>query len=146
MPVNFSLIFSSWEQTPTGHVLEWHCRTIIHPIATRLAVPIPNSSAPNIAAMTTSFPVLNPPSVRKITLSLKLLRDKTWWTSLNPSSQGSPVYLILVCGLAPVPPLWPEIKIVSAFALATPAATVPMPDCATNLTQTLANGLICLRS
>ena len=93
-----------------------------------------------------SLPVFNPPSVRRITLSRKLFNDKTWCTSLNPNSQGSPAYLILVCGLAPVPPLWPEIKIASAFALATPAATVPIPDCATNFTHTLALGLICFKS
>ena len=52
----------------------------------------------------------------------------------------------LVCGLAPVPPLWPEIRIVSAFALATPAAMVPTPASATSFTQTLARGLTCLRS
>ncbi len=34
----------------------------------------------------------------------------------------------------------------SAFAFATPAATVPMPECATSFTHTLAIGLICFRS
>ena len=53
---------------------------------------------------------------------------------------------MLVCGLAPVPPLCPEINIISALALATPAAIVPMPEEATSLTQTLALGLICFRS
>ena len=57
-----------------------------------------------------------------------------------------PAYLILVCGLAPVPPECPEIKIISAFALATPAAIVPIPVDATNLTPTLAPGLICFKS
>ncbi len=45
-----------------------------------------------------------------------------------------------------VPPLWPEIRITSALALATPAAMVPMPVTATSFTQTRASGLICLRS
>ena len=53
---------------------------------------------------------------------------------------------MLVCGLAPVPPECPEIKIISAFALATPAAIVPIPVDATNLTPTLAPGLICFKS
>jgi len=53
---------------------------------------------------------------------------------------------MLVCGLAPVPPECPEIKITSAFAFATPAAIVPTPVDATNLTPTLALGLVCLRS
>ena len=57
-----------------------------------------------------------------------------------------PAYLMLVCGLAPVPPEWPEIKITSAFAFATPAAIVPIPVEATNLTPTLAFGLICFKS
>jgi len=34
----------------------------------------------------------------------------------------------------------------SALAFATPAATVPMPDCATSFTQTFALGLICFKS
>jgi len=57
-----------------------------------------------------------------------------------------PAYLILVCGLAPVPPECPDIKIISAFAFATPAAIVPIPVEATNFTPTLAPGLICFRS
>ena len=58
---------------------------------------------------------------------------------------GGP-YLIEDCGLAPVPPEWPETRITSALALATPAAIVPIPASETSLTQTLASGLICLRS
>ena len=57
-----------------------------------------------------------------------------------------PAYLMLVWGEAPVPPPWPEIRITSALALATPAAMVPMPERATSFTQTLASGLICFRS
>ena len=66
-PSNFARSVSSCVQTPTGQVLEWHCRTMMQPIATRLAVPMPNSSAPSIAAITTSRPVLMPPSVRSRT-------------------------------------------------------------------------------
>ena len=57
-----------------------------------------------------------------------------------------PTYFTLVCGVAPVPPLCPEIKIISAFAFATPAAIVPTPEDATNLTPILALGLICFKS
>jgi len=57
-----------------------------------------------------------------------------------------PTYFTLVCGLAPVPPQWPEIKITSAFAFATPAAIVPTPVEATNFTPTLAFGFDCFRS
>ena len=67
-------------------------------------------------------------------------------TSLIPNSQGRPTYLILDWGLAPVPPECPDTSITSALAFATPAATVPIPDCATNLTQTFAMGLICFKS
>ena len=42
--------------------------------------------------------------------------------------------MIDVCGLAPVPPSWPEIKTTSAFPFETPAATVPTPTSATSLT------------
>ena len=146
VPLNFSLSFSSWVQTPTGQVFEWHCLTIIHPIATNDVVATPYSSAPIIAAITTSLPVLIPPSVFKVTVCLRLFSVNTWLASVRPISHGIPTYFTLVWGEAPVPPLCPEIKIISAFAFATPAAIVPTPDEATNFTLTLAFGLICLRS
>ena len=118
----------------------------MHPIATKDEVPIPYSSAPIIAAITISRPVFNPPSVLKVTLCLKLFKVRIWFASVKPISQGIPAYLILVWGLAPVPPECPEIKIISAFAFATPAAIVPIPVDATNLTPTLAPGLICFKS
>ena len=49
----------------------------------------------------------------------------TWWASARPSSQGRPACLIDESGEAPVPPSWPEMRMASACALATPAATVP---------------------
>ena len=146
VPVNFSLKEGSWLQTPTGQVFEWHCLTIIHPIATKEEVPMPYSSAPIIAAMTTSLPVFKPPSVLSVTLCLRLFKVRTWLASVSPISQGIPAYLILVWGLAPVPPECPDIKIISAFAFATPAAIVPIPVEATSLTPTLAFGLICFKS
>ena len=146
VPVNLSLNFSSWVHTPTGQVFEWHCLTIIQPIATNAVVATPYSSAPIIAAITTSLPVLIPPSVLKVTLCLKLFNVRTWLASVRPISHGIPTYLTLVWGVAPVPPLWPEIKMISAFALATPAAIVPMPEEATNFTPTLALGFICFKS
>ena len=57
----------------------------------------------------------------------RLFSVSTWLASVSPISHGTPAYLIEVCGEAPVPPTWPEIRITSAFALATPAAMVPMP-------------------
>ena len=146
MPVNFSLNLSSCVQTPTGQVFEWHCLTIIHPIATKAVVATPYSSAPIIAAITTSLPVLIPPSVLKVTLCLRLFKVSTWLASVRPISHGIPTYFTLVCGVAPVPPLWPEINIISASAFATPAAIVPTPEDATNLTPIRALGFICFRS
>ena len=119
---------------------------MIQPIATSAVVATPNSSAPIIAAITTSLPVLIPPSVLSVTKCLNLFKVNTWFASVSPISHGIPTYLTLVCGVAPVPPLCPEIKIISAFALATPAAIVPIPEEATNFTPTLAFGLICLKS
>ncbi len=127
-------------------MLEWHWRTMMQPMATSEAVPTPYSSAPSMAAITTSRPVLMPPSVRSRTVWRRRFRVSTWWTSDRPISQGRPANLIEVWGLAPVPPLWPETRMTSALALATPAAIVPMPERATSFTQTLASGLICFRS
>ena len=67
VPSYFSRKVSSWVHTPTGQVLLWHWRTMMQPIATSEAVPMPNSSAPSMAAITTSRPVLMPPSVRSFT-------------------------------------------------------------------------------
>ena len=58
--------------------------------------------------------------------------------SARPSSHGVPACLIEVSGEAPVPPSWPAIVTWSAFALATPAATVPTPTSDTSLTETRA--------
>jgi hypothetical protein len=44
-------------------------------------------------------------------------------------------------GEAPVPPSWPEMRITSAWALATPAAMVPTPTSATSFTLMRARGL-----
>jgi glutamate synthase (NADPH/NADH) large chain len=84
--------------------------------------------------------------VLSVTRCRRRLRVSTWLTSDRPISQGVPAYLIEVCGEAPVPPEWPETRITSALALATPAAIVPSPASETSLTQTLASGLICFKS
>ena len=118
----------------------------MQPIATKAVVATPYSSAPIIAAITTSLPVLIPPSVLKVTLCLRLFKVKTWLASVKPISHGIPTYLTLVWGVAPVPPLCPDIKIISALALATPAAIVPTPEEATSFTPILALGLICFKS
>jgi hypothetical protein len=69
-----------------------------------------------------------------------------WWVSAMPSSQGRPANLMLVSGEAPVPPSVPEIRILSAWPLATPEAIVPTPTSETSLTLTAAAGLAFLRS
>ena len=56
---------------------------------------------------------------------------------------GPPQCLMEEMGDAPVPPSWPLIWMMSAFALATPLATVPMPACATSFTDTFASGATC---
>ena len=47
---------------------------------------------------------------------------------------------------APVPPSWPEMRMWSAFALATPEATMPTPTSDTSLTETRDRGLEHFRS
>ncbi len=76
-PPNLARSLGSWVQTPTGQVLEWHCRTMMQPMAISEAVPMPYSSAPSRAAIITSRPVLMPPSVRSITFSRRRLRVST---------------------------------------------------------------------
>ena len=46
-------------------------------MATKAVVATPYSSAPIMAAITTSLPVLIPPSVLRVTLCLKLFKVKT---------------------------------------------------------------------
>ncbi len=87
-----------------------------------------------------------PPSVRRRTKWRRPLRVSTWCASDRPISHGQPANFTEVWGEAPVPPTWPAIRMVSAFALATPAAIAPMPVMETSFTVTLASGVICFRS
>ena len=82
----------------------WQTRAMIQPSAIMAMEPKPNSSPPINAPITTSQPLLSPPSTRKITRSRKLFSIKTRCTSLKPSSQGEPACLIELSGDAPVPP------------------------------------------
>ena len=61
---------------PTGQVSLEQTRIIMHPRHTRGAVAKPNSSAPRIAAIATSRPVISLPSVSMITLSRKPFNSK----------------------------------------------------------------------
>ena len=90
--------------TPTGQVLRWHLRIMMQPSVTSGAVAKPNSSAPSIAAITTSRPVLRPPSVCSTTRLRRSFSTSVWCVSAMPSSHGRPACLMLVSGEAPVPP------------------------------------------
>lgn len=46
----------TWVAMPTGHVFRWHFLIIVHPRTIKGAVEKPNSSAPRMAATTTSNP------------------------------------------------------------------------------------------
>ena len=138
--MNLFLNSSFCVATPTGQVFLWQTLAITHPSAIIATDPNPYSSAPKRAAITTSHPVLSPPSVLKSTLSRRLLSRSDLCTSAKPSSQGNPACLMELKGEAPVPPSWPEICITSAFALLTPAAIVPIPISETSFTLTFALG------
>ena len=131
---------------PTGHVLVWHLRIMMHPIAIKGAVANPNSSAPNSAATAKSRPVRSCPSTWTVALPRRSLATSVWCVSASPSSQGRPHDLIDVHFAAPVPPSWPETRTWSAWPLTTPAATTPTPFSETSLTETRAEGLADLRS
>ena len=145
-PVNFSRNSGSWVATPTGQVLRWHTRIMMQPITMIGAVAKPNSSAPRRAAITTSRPVFNWPSASTTMRLRRSFNSRVWWVSAMPSSQGRPACLMLDTGDAPVPPSLPLISTTSAWALATPAATVPTPTSDTSLTLMRASLLAFLRS
>ena len=96
-------------------------------MTTNGAVANPYSSAPRSAAITTSRPVLSCPSAWTTTRPRRPLSSRVCRVSAKPNSQGAPACLSDVSGDAPVPPSWPEIRTTSAWALETPAATVPTP-------------------
>src|SRR5438552_382706 len=146
LPVNLARSLGSWVAMPTGHVLRWQTRIMMQPRTTRGAVEKPYSSAPRRAAMTTSRPVFIWPSVWTMMRSRSLFMTRICCVSARPSSHGTPPCLMEVRGEAPVPPSCPEMRTTSAWALATPAATVPTPTSATSLTLTRALGLPFLRS
>ena len=131
---------------PTGQVLRWQTRIITQPMAMSGAVEKPISSAPSSPAMTTSRPVFICPSTWTRMRERRSLRSSVCWVSARPISQGSPAEVIEDCGDAPVPPSWPATTTWSAFAFATPAATVPTPTSETSLTDTVASGFAQRRS
>ena len=146
LPVKRARSSGFWVATPTGQVSRWQTRIMMQPDTTSGAVAKPNSSAPSRAAITTSRPVFIWPSTCTTMRSRRPLSSSVCWVSARPSSHGAPACLSEVSGLAPVPPSWPEISTTSAWALDTPAATVPTPTSATSFTWTRACGLAFFRS
>ena len=110
---------------PTGQVFRWQARIMMQPVAISGAVEKPISSAPSSAATTTSRPVFICPSAWTQMRERRSLSTSVCWVSASPISHGTPADWIEDSGEAPVPPSWPEISTWSAFAFATPAATVP---------------------
>ena len=145
-PLNFFRRSLSCVAIPTGHVFKWHLRIIMQPMAMSGMVANPNSSAPSNAAMTTSRPVCNFPSVCNRTRLRKSFITNTCCVSASPNSHGMPACLIDVSGDAPVPPLSPLMRIESACAFATPAATVPTPTSETSFTEIFACGFTLFKS
>ena len=131
---------------PTEQVFRWHLRIMMQPMEISGMVAKPNSSAPSRAAITTSRPVWSLPSVCTRMRLRRSLSSRTCWVSARPSSQGRPACLMELSGEAPVPPVSPEMRTTSAWALETPAATVPTPTSETSLTAMRACGLTFFRS
>ena len=90
--------------TPAGQVSKLQTRIMTQPIVTSGAVAKPYSSAPSIAAMMTSRPVIILPSVSMTTLERRPFIIKVWWVSAKPSSHGNPALWMELLGAAPVPP------------------------------------------
>ena len=132
--------------TPTGQVLRWHLRIMMQPSTTSGAVAKPNSSAPSSAPIATSRPVFIWPSACTRMRPRRRFSTSVCCVSARPISHGLPACLIDDQGEAPVPPSWPAMTTWSAFALLTPAATVPTPTSDTSLTDTEARGFAFFRS
>ena len=90
--------------TPNGQVSRLHTRIIAQPKVTSGAVAKPYSSAPKIAAIATSRPVISLPSVSITTLFLSPFIISVRCASASPNSHGSPALYMELLGAAPVPP------------------------------------------
>ena len=93
-PPNFFRNTGSCVAMPTGQVLRWHLRIMMQPMAIRGVVEKPNSSAPSNAAITTSRPVCNLPSVWTRMRLRRSFITSTCCVSARPSSHGMPACLI----------------------------------------------------
>ena len=90
VPVKRLRSTGSWVAMPTGHVFRWHLRIMMQPLAINGAVENPNSSAPSMAAIATSRPVLSLPSAWTIVRPRRPFITSTWCVSASPSSHGTP--------------------------------------------------------
>jgi hypothetical protein len=88
---------------PTGQVFRWQARIMMQPVAISGAVEKPNSSAPSIAAIATSRPVLSWPSVCTTIRERRSFLSSVCWVSARPISHGTPAETIELSGDAPVP-------------------------------------------
>ena len=104
LPVNLLRSSGFCVAIPTGQVSKLQTLIITQPIVTSGAVANPNSSAPSIAAIATSRPLISLPSVSITTLLRSPFIISVWCASASPSSQGSPALWIDLLGAAPVPP------------------------------------------
>jgi len=109
------------------------------PSAISSAVPKPNMSAPSIDAITTSRPVLKPPS----TGAADAPRASRWLpacdaSSTRPSSHGNPPCLIEPSGDAPVPRRGRRCGRHRRALSPRRSRRSRMPDCATSLTAIFA--------
>ena len=87
-PGNLARSSSRWEATPTGQLLVWHTRAMMHPVAIMATVPKPNSSPPRAAAIRTSRPERMPPSARRTTPSRNSLATRVCSKRVHAVSEG----------------------------------------------------------
>ena len=124
----------------------WQMRAMMQPVAIMATVPKPNSSAPRSAHMDDVEPRLEAAVGAEDDALAQVVLDERLVRLDEAHLGGPPACLIEVRGDAPVPPSPPEIWMMSAFAFATPDATVPMPAWPTSFTETFALGLTMWRS
>jgi hypothetical protein len=126
VPVNLARRRSSCTQTPTGQVLEWHWRTMMQPMATarRADAELLGAQHGGDHDVAAGLEAAVGAQLHAVAQAIQGQHLIGFGKPHFPRHAGE---LDEVCGEAPVPPTWPETRITSALALATPAAMVPMP-------------------
>ena len=118
-----------------GQVFRWHTRIMMVPVGHERRRRESEVLAPRSAATVTSRARAGRRSAGSHAPAARSRRAPAGLRR-SPAPTATPRAL-WKRGEAPVPPSWPEMVIWSAFALATPAATVPTPTSATSFTLTL---------